>query len=590
MSSTYVSSSNTATLANTNTGTSEKLYVPAGTWTFTLVENSDGTVTLSYAEPSGAAEETTTEAEAASTLKITSTSNMFDTASVEYNEDTSQFTVSYIVQSAEKDMLNIQWRLYYQDDVLQVADSTNKTNVIPAVGNNGTEMTKTYDTEALAGYEISESAPEEGWDRVKACAANTHLYDITSAPVSICTVTFDVVDPTATETEIIFLVDVFGVSLADDDENTISAEEEYLVNSSNGSFIVYPDIVAANLTSMETVFDPETDVTETTTTEVTVETTTEAEEVSNYYLVGSINGEDYGCEADYENMGDYGFSSDGTVTATFTADSYVFVKENNNANWYMTDGWLGTTTTATLYNTSVLGEDADKLYVPAGTWTFTLVNNGDDTFTLSYLGEEAGTTDPTDPTDPTTGESEYTYKVLADGTAEITGYSGSDTEIEIPSEIDGYIISGIGNSAFVNSTSLTSVTIPDGVTSIGAFAFYSCTNLEEVIIPASVTEIDSQAFYNCKNLTVYGYTGTTAEAYANENGITFVALDASSVLIGDVDLDGNITVADATAIQKFVVGTLSLSDEQFKAADANGDGSVTVADATTVQKMAVGAG
>ncbi|MCD8026781.1 MAG: hypothetical protein LUF33_07640 [Clostridiales bacterium] len=36
-----------------------------------------------------------------------------------------------------------------------------------------------------------------------------------------------------------------------------------------------------------------------------------------YYLVGYIDGADYGCEADYENMGDYGFSSDGTVTATF---------------------------------------------------------------------------------------------------------------------------------------------------------------------------------------------------------------------------------------------------------------------------------
>ncbi|MCD8026967.1 MAG: dockerin type I repeat-containing protein [Clostridiales bacterium] len=77
---------------------------------------------------------------------------------------------------------------------------------------------------------------------------------------------------------------------------------------------------------------------------------------------------------------------------------------------------------------------------------------------------------------------------------------------------------------------------------------------------------------------------TTEETTVEET----VPSSGSSMLIGDVNLDGNISVADATAIQKFVVGTQAFSEEQFALADVNGDGSVTVADATTVQKMVVG--
>ena len=105
----------------------------------------------------------------------------------------------------------------------------------------------------------------------------------------------------------------------------------------------------------------------------------------NMYLFGFINGGDYACEGDYENIGIYKFV-DGRLTATFTENSYVAVKTEDNSDWYMTDGYLGeSTTSATLYNTAE-GIDADKLFVPGGTEvTFNLINNGDDTFTLSYV-------------------------------------------------------------------------------------------------------------------------------------------------------------------------------------------------------------
>ena len=106
--------------------------------------------------------------------------------------------------------------------------------------------------------------------------------------------------------------------------------------------------------------------------------------ISGYYLFGYINNADYACEGDYENIGEYRFV-DGQLVTSFETNSYVAVKTGDNLNWYMTNGWLGTdVTSATLYPSSSLST-ADKLYVPGGVEiTFTLVDNGDNTLTLSY--------------------------------------------------------------------------------------------------------------------------------------------------------------------------------------------------------------
>ena len=98
-------------------------------------------------------------------------------------------------------------------------------------------------------------------------------------------------------------------------------------------------------------------------------------------------------------------------------------------------------------------------------------------------------------------------------------------EIKIPSSVRY-----IGESAF-DDTALEQVTLNDGLECIDTWAFYRCSSLKKIIIPSSVNEIGYQAFgYDditgkIDGFTIYGYIGTAAETYAEENGFTFIPLD-----------------------------------------------------------------
>ena len=70
-----------------------------------------------------------------------------------------------------------------------------------------------------------------------------------------------------------------------------------------------------------------------------------------------------------------------------------------------------------------------------------------------------------------TPASEFTFTDLGNNTWRVDGYSGSDSTIVIPSRYNGGKVISIGDEAFEDCTGLTSVTIPDGVTSIGDRAF-----------------------------------------------------------------------------------------------------------------------
>ena len=94
------------------------------------------------------------------------------------------------------------------------------------------------------------------------------------------------------------------------------------------------------------------------------------------------------------------------------------------------------------------------------------------------------------------------YEVSANGTyAEVIGYSGTATKIVIADTYNNLPVKTIYQEAFKNDKAITSVVIPDSVTSIGYNAFYYCDSLTSVTIGNSVTSIGDWAFSDCYSLT-----------------------------------------------------------------------------------------
>ena len=111
-----------------------------------------------------------------------------------------------------------------------------------------------------------------------------------------------------------------------------------------------------------------------------------------------------------------------------------------------------------------------------------------------------------------------------------------DTEIVIPSEYDGFPVIAIGDYAFYGCFKLTSITIPDGVTSIGNYAFSGCEGLTSIVIPDSVTSIGGWAFECCSGLTSVtignSVTSIGGSAFSGCEALTSIVIPDSVTSIG----------------------------------------------------------
>ncbi len=94
--------------------------------------------------------------------------------------------------------------------------------------------------------------------------------------------------------------------------------------------------------------------------------------------------------------------------------------------------------------------------------------------------------------------------------------------LTIPATLVGYPVTTISEYAFANYSSLTAVTIPEGVDTIGAGAFYLCRGLTAVTLPASVTKIEDGAFTQCAALTTITVAPDNT-AYRATDGVLFTA-------------------------------------------------------------------
>ena len=100
---------------------------------------------------------------------------------------------------------------------------------------------------------------------------------------------------------------------------------------------------------------------------------------------------------------------------------------------------------------------------------------------------------------------------------------------------DGSVTS-IGEHAFFNCNSLTSITIPNSVTSIGRYAFFNCNSLTSIVIPDSVTSIGWGAFYNCDSLASVtipdSVTSIGDSAFESCDSLTSIVIPDSVTSIG----------------------------------------------------------
>ena len=167
-------------------------------------------------------------------------------------------------------------------------------------------------------------------------------------------------------------------------------------------------------------------------------------------------------------------------------------------------------------------------------------------------------------------------------TGTITGYIGSGGAVTIPSTINGKPVINIGESAFQSCTSLTSVTIPDSVTSIRDAAFNGCTSLTSVMIGNSVTNISIEssygsyyAFGNCAKLTAItvvpqnSFYSSIDGVLFNKNNTTLISCpmgkSGSYTIPDNVDSIGNSAFQYCAALTNITIGNsvASIGDGDF---------------------------
>ena len=171
------------------------------------------------------------------------------------------------------------------------------------------------------------------------------------------------------------------------------------------------------------------------------------------------------------------------------------------------------------------------------------------------------------------------YLTFDKKTGTVTDCDSSVTKANIPHTIKGVTVTCIGNDAFDNCRSLTSVTIPDSVTSIGDSAFRYCTSLTSVTIPDSVTSIGDTAFQYCTSLA----SVTIPDSVTSIGGRAFDGCESlTSVTIPDsVTSIGEDTFSGCTSLTSVTIPDSVTSIGEFAFHDCKSLTSVTIPDSVT---------
>lgn len=165
----------------------------------------------------------------------------------------------------------------------------------------------------------------------------------------------------------------------------------------------------------------------------------------------------------------------------------------------------------------------------------------------------------------------FVYTLYTDNTVCVTDYTGNDSVVSIPAEIDGAKVVGLENKSLKGSSSLKELIIPDSVEVIGNYAAMYCDNLEKVTIGKNVKHIGISAFEGSQENT---YTGKSklktvvfngAPKTISEKAFYFCSALTEIVLPEGVETIGEWAFAKCFSAKRIIIpeGVKKIDDHAF---------------------------
>ena len=188
------------------------------------------------------------------------------------------------------------------------------------------------------------------------------------------------------------------------------------------------------------------------------------------------------------------------------------------------------------------------------------------------------------------GNLKYRVTSQTENTVEVMGYQTTPTgALTIPATVTcnevTYTVTGIKEQVFSNCSALTSVSLPDGLTSIGNAAFANCTSLTGITLPDGLTTIGERTFEYCSSLATVsigsGVTTIGNSAFSNCTSLTGITLPEGLTTIGSSAFF-NCTSLTGITIPNTVtsIGEAAFKDCSFLATVSIGNGLTTIGERT----------